>query len=262
MLERLAGNPIADPMKFLIPLICALFVACNKAPSQLDYEIISKRPHDPECYTQGLEFSGKRLLESGGQYGESTVREIDPKTGEILRKRPIAKSMFAEGITVLNNELWVLSWKENTALVLDPESFKYLRRHKYKGEGWGLTNDGKLLIMSDGSSTIKFLDPSDFSLKRSIEVTDGNSSLSDINELELVDGQIFANIYRTGKIARIDPETGKVTGWLDLSALRNQLPRPNQAEAFNGIARDPATGHLLVTGKRWPLLFEIKVSEK
>lgn len=247
-------------MKAIIPLLLALLLcACDKAPEKLEYQIISTRPHDTDSYTQGLEFLGKRLLESSGRYGMSNIREVDPATGEVLRKRPMAANIFAEGITVFNNELWVLSWKENIANVLDPETFRFIRSHRYEGEGWGLTHDGTHLIMSDGTSTLRFMNPKDFSLERSIEVTRNGRPLDRINELEWVDGQIFANIYTTGDVVRISPETGRVTGWLDLSALRAKLPKPNKAEELNGIARDPATGNLMVTGKLWPLMFEIRL---
>jgi glutamine cyclotransferase len=249
-------------MKLLaLPLAVIFLTACQK-PATLGYQVISTRHHDPECYTQGLEFSGKRLFESGGNYGSSTVREADPATGKVLRKRPMASNVFAEGITILNNELWVLTWKEHTAYVLEPDTFKFLRKHSYQGEGWGLTNDGKQLIMSDGTSTLKFIDPKNFSVKKTVEVTDGKQPVDQLNELEFVDGEIFANIYTTEKIVRISPEDGRVTGWLDLSGLRRQLPRPNRAEALNGIAYDKSTGRFLVTGKFWPTMFEIEISEK
>lgn len=249
-------------MKILLfPFIALVLGACQKAaPIALEYKVVSTRPHDPECYTQGLEFSGKRLFESGGNYGKSTVREVDPATGEVLRKRPMAKNVFAEGITVLNNELWVLTWKENTAYVLEPDTFKFIRSHNYQGEGWGLTNDGKQLIMSDGSSTLKFIDPKDFTVKRTLEVKDGGRPVAKLNELEFVNGALFANIYMSGKIARVSAEDGSVTGWLDLSGLRKQLPAPGNAEVLNGIAYDASSGRFMVTGKFWPRMFEIEVT--
>jgi glutamine cyclotransferase len=249
-------------MRYLIPFVTAvLLTSCSDKPVKLNYKILSVRPHDPECYTQGLEFRGKNLIESSGGYGLSTIREVDAASGAILRKRPMAKNVFVEGITQLNNEIWILTWKEHTAYVFEPDTFKFLREHKFKGEGWGLTNDGKFLIASDGSNVLKFINPTDFSVKRTIEVKRGNRAVSNLNELEMVKGQIFANIYLTDEIVRISPEDGKVTGTLDLSALRKQLPGPNRAEAMNGIALDPSTGNLLVTGKLWPKMFEIQVTE-
>ena len=251
-------------MKFLLlPLIAIFLGACQKSgPATLQYKVLATRPHDADCYTQGFEFCGKRLFESGGNYGLSTVREVDPANGAVLRKRPMAKNVFAEGITVLNGQMWVLTWKEHTAYVLESDTFKFIRTHTYQGEGWGLTNDGKQLIMSDGSSTLKFIDPKDFSVKKTLQVKDGVSEVSQLNELEYVNGEIYANIYQTGKIVRISAQGGRVTGWLDLSGLHNQLPSPNRAEVLNGIAYDAASGHFLVTGKHWPRMFEIEIAAK
>ena len=245
----------------LVPMLCVMLAACTGKPSKLTYKIISTRPHDPESYTQGLEHDGKNLIESSGGYGLSNMREVEPVTGKILNKRPMAKNVFVEGITKFDNEIWILTWKEGTAYVFEPETFKFIRSYTYQGEGWGITHDGKQLIMSDGTSTLKFIDPKDFSVKKSIEVKRGDAPVTNLNELEMVHGEIFANIYQTDEIVRISPDSGKVTGSLDLSALRKQLPGPNRAEALNGIALDPATGHLLVTGKLWPTLFEIELGK-
>ena len=252
-------------MKWIASLTVALLAltSCQKSQSDtLSYQIISTRPHDPTAYTQGLQLSGGRLFESTGQYGDSTLREIEPATGGILRKRPLAKTVFGEGLTILGGEMFVLTWKENTAYVYEPDTFKPIRSHTYPGEGWGLTNDGNLLIMSDGSSDLKFINPKDFTVVKTLSIKDGKSPLTQVNELEWIDGQIFANIYQTERIARISPEDGQVTGWLDLAALRKQLSKPNRAEVLNGIAHDPITGNLLVTGKYWPQMFVIKVAKK
>jgi glutaminyl-peptide cyclotransferase len=247
----------------LLAIAGLALTSCQKSPpDKLGYQIISTRPHDGTAYTQGLQLLNSRLFESTGQYGASTVRELVPATGEILRKRPLAKSVFGEGLTVIGKEMWVLTWKENTVYVLEPDTFKPIRTHTYGGEGWGLTTDGKQLVMSDGSSTLKFINPKDFSVTKTLEVKDGNSPVSMLNELEWVDGQIFANIYLTDKIARVSPEDGQVTGWLDLAGLKNQLTNPGRAEVLNGIAWEKSTGHLLVTGKYWPQMFEIKLIKK
>lgn len=255
----------ADLFKSLpaLCLVCLPLTACKPGPAKtIGYEIVSTRAHDPTAYTQGLQLVDGRLFESTGQYGQSTVREVDPESGEVLRKRALAATVFGEGLTLHKGELWVLTWKENTAYVLEPDTFKFIRSHKYSGEGWGLTSDGTHLIMSDGSDTLKFLKPADFSVSRSVQVTDGGQPVDQLNELEWVDGEIYANIYRSERIARISPETGRVTAWLDLSALRGRLPRPHRAEELNGIAHDKKTGHLLVTGKNWPKLFVVAVDGK
>ncbi len=255
-------NPILRPLVLFAPLLFAL-TSCGKAPAaRLDYQIVATVPHDPGAYTQGLQLKDGRLFESTGQYGESSVREVEPATGKVLRKRPLAKNLFGEGLTLFNDELWVLTWRENTAYVFEPDTFKFLRSHTYQGEGWGLTDDGSNLIMSDGSSELKFINPKDFSVVRTLTVIDGKTPVKHLNELEWINGQIFANIYMTEKIARISPDDGLVTGWLDLAGLRQQLPKPNRAEVLNGVAYDKSTGHLLVTGKYWPKMFEIKISEK
>ncbi len=252
-------------MNWLAPLAAAVLAltSCQKsAPEQLGYQVVSTRPHDPSAYTQGLQLTAGRLFESTGMYGESTLREIEPGSGKILRKRSLAKTVFGEGLTILGGEMFVLTWKENIAYVFEPDTFKPIRSHTYQGEGWGLTHDGKLLILSNGSSNLQFLNPKDFTVVKTLAVKDGKSPLTHINELEWIDGQIFANIYQTDRIARISPADGQVTGWLDLAGLKKQLTKPNRADVLNGIAHDPATGHLLVTGKYWPQMFEIRVSKK
>ena len=232
-------NPVINRLKPWMSLALVLMapVSCHKAPpAQLAYQVVSSRPHDGDAYTQGFQISDGRLFESTGQYGESSLRELETASGKILRKRPLAKQVFGEGLTLLQKELWVLTWKENTVYVFEPETFKLIRSHTYKGEGWGLTSDGTQLIMSDGSSELKFINPKDFSVGKTLEVTDRGRPVNQLNELEYAGGQIFANIYTTGMIARISPEDGRVTGWLDLSALRRQLSPPGKAEVLNGIA--------------------------
>ena len=246
-----------------LAVILGSLTACQKSqPDSLGYQIISTRAHDETSYIEGLQWVDGRLFESAGLYGASTLREVEPATGKIIRKRPLAKTVFGEGLTIMGNEMWVLTWKENTAYVFEPDTFKPIRTHTYQGEGWGLTNDGQQLIMSDGSSTLRFINPKDFTTAKTLEVLDGKSPVTNLNELEWIDGQIFANIYQTDKIARISPQDGHVTGWLDLAGLRRQLGQPNRAEVLNGIAYEKSTGHLLVTGKYWPQMFEIKVAKK
>ena len=248
-------------MRLLLSALAATLLASCGKPADLSLRIVSTVDHDPDCYTQGFEFLDGRMFESGGGYGSSTVREVDPQTGKVIRRRPLARSVFAEGITILNGELWVLTWKEGIAYVFEPDTFKYIRQYKYEGEGWGLTNDGKHLVMSDGSDAIRFVDPDGFRIVREIKVTSGGRPVEEINELEFTPAGIFANIYRQDRIARIDPESGKVTGWLDGSALRKQLPPPHRAEVLNGIAFHSGTGRFWITGKLWPRMFEVEISE-
>lgn len=235
---------------------------CKKkpvVPETLGYEVISVIPHDRDAYTQGLQWVGGKIYESTGQKGASSVRLVDPATGEVLRKRPLPPEVFGEGMTLHGKELWVLTWREKTAFVLDAENFRTLRTYTYEGEGWGLTSDGKELIMSDGSDALVFRSFKDFSVTKRIKVTDAGKPLKYLNELEYVDGEVFANVYTTSRIARIDPGSGEVTGWLDLSALRAKLSVPNRAEVLNGVAHDPETGDYMVTGKWWPEMFRIRL---
>jgi len=249
----------------LVMGLMAVSTGCKappKTPQKISYKIVSTIPHDPNAYTQGLQIDGDRLLESTGMYGASSVREVDPKTGEVKKKRAFSNQVFGEGLTLHDGKLWVLTWKEKTAYLLDPITFSLIREFSYDGEGWGLTSDGKNLIMSDGSDILNFRDPKDFSIVRSVEVKLNGKPVTQLNELEYIDGEVFANIYMTDRIVRIDPETGSVTGWLDLGVLRSRLSQPNRAEAFNGIAHDEKTGRLLVTGKYWPQMFELELGDE
>lgn len=249
-------------MKYLlIPVLALALNACkNTSPETLQYHIVNTLPHDPQSYTQGLEFVNQQLIETSGGYGLSSIRHVNPQSGEVLNKRPLAANVFVEGLTCYKNEIWILTWQEHTAYVFDPTTFKFIREYKFDGEGWGLTHDDSHLIMSDGSHILKFMDPKTFKPTKSIEVTRNGTPVRMLNELEMVNGEIFANIYQSDEIVKINPNTGHVTGSLSLSGLRNQLPTPNRAEALNGIAYNPNTGNLLITGKLWPKMFEIKLN--
>ena len=245
----------------LIALIFAGY-GCEYAsppPLVLSAEIVAIRPHDPDAYTQGLQWYAGQLFESTGLYGASSVREVDLANGEVLRRRDLPKVVFGEGLSLHRGDLWVLTWREGIAYVLDPASFAPKRSARYEGEGWGLTSDGTHLILSDGSSTLRFIEASDFTVVRRLRVTENGLPLRKLNELEYVAGQIFANVYGSDRIVRIDPKSGQVTASIDLKILRSHLPLPHQAEVLNGIAFDAATGNFLVTGKYWPKLFELRL---
>jgi glutamine cyclotransferase len=246
-------------------LAVSLLASCEHkplAPEALSYEVVSVRPHDPDAYTQGFQLVGPRLFESTGLEGHSSIREVDAATGNVLRKRNLPAEIFGEGLTLHDKKIWMITWKNQTGYVLDAESFRTLSTFTYTGEGWGLTTDGKQLIMSDGSSKLTFRRFDDQSVTRTLEVTDQGRPLKLLNELEYINGELFANIYTTSRIARINPQSGEVTGWLDLSKLKSNLPSPNHADVLNGIAYDEKTGHLLVTGKWWPEMYEIKLGGK
>jgi glutamine cyclotransferase len=223
------------------------------------YSIVNVYPHDPEAFTQGLQYHGGFLYEGTGLTGRSSIRQVDLTTGRVLKRRALAPSMFGEGITIRNAELIQLTWQSGLAFVYDLRTFEPRRTFTYAGEGWGLTQDATSLIMSDGTDALRILDPATFAERRRIRVSAGGLPLGDLNELEFVKGEIFANVWMTDRIARIDPSTGRVTGWIDLTGLLPARDRTSSDQVLNGIAYDAEKDRLFVTGKLWPRLFEIKV---
>lgn len=235
------------------------------------YEIVKSYPHDGKAFTQGLIFRDGFLYESTGQNGESTLRKVELNTGKVLQKYDVPEEYFAEGMTFLNDRFYQITWQENTAFVYDKD-FKLLKELRYSGEGWGLTNDGTNLIMSDGTHIIRFINPENFQTIRTIPVLQENGKpLMKLNELEYVKGEIWANIWHSedpqvlGKpnhVARIDPATGKLLGLVDLSSISPDDVNRDSENTLNGIAYDEASDRLFVTGKNWKKLFEIKVKPK
>ena len=224
------------------------------------YQIVHSYPHDPDAFTEGLEYHGGFLYESTGLNGRSSIRKVKLETGEVLQNRNISKDYFGEGITFWKDELFELTWSSEIAFVYDAATFASKRSFNYKGEGWALTHNADGLIMSDGTADLRFLDPVTFKERRRVTVTDGGVPIKYVNELEWVKGEIFANIYTTDYIARIDPANGRVTGWID---VRGMLPRQNDGNTVpNGIAYDAEHDRLFVTGKNWSKLFEIKLSPR
>ncbi|MGD0734120.1 MAG: glutaminyl-peptide cyclotransferase [Terracidiphilus sp.] len=223
------------------------------------YQVIHTYPHDAQAYTQGLIYLDGHLYESTGLEGRSSLREEDLDTGRILQFKDVSSQYFAEGLTNWGNTLVQLTWQNHIALVYDRATFHFLRTLPYTGEGWGLTQDGKNLILSDGTANLRFLDPQTFHLVRQVTVTDHGAPVTQINELEYIHGQVYANIWHTDRIARISTATGKVLGWIDLSGLLPASQRTDPEAVLNGIAYDSVHDRLFVTGKLWPKLFEIKV---
>jgi glutaminyl-peptide cyclotransferase len=215
-------------------------------------------PHDTSAYTEGLFYKDGYLYESTGEAGESTVRKVELETGKVLQRHDVPDAYFGEGIVDWNHELIQLTWKSELGFVYDLASFRQQRTFRYPGEGWALTRDSKHLYMSDGSPVLRVLDPNTLTATGSIMVTDNGEPVTNLNELEWVRGEIYANVWMTNRIARIDPATGHVTGWIDLSGLLDvsRLPDPGN-DVLNGIAYDEQHDRLFVTGKRWPKLFEI-----
>lgn len=226
------------------------------------YEVVNTWPHDPEAFTQGLVFHDGKLYESTGHYGTSTLRKLDPDKGKILKKVAVAPQYFAEGITVYQGKIYQLTWEEHKAFVYDLKSFRLEREIGYEGEGWGLTNDGHQLLMTDGTHQIRFVDPVTFKTTRTISVKDNGEPVLNLNELEYVKGEIYANIWKSERIVRIDPQDGKILGWIDLTGLHPIADRPNPEDVPNGIAYDEKEDRLFVTGKRWPKLFQIRLKNK
>lgn len=244
----------------LNPLAAALCTPGDDRPL-FRHEIVRVLPHDARAYTQGLQISGGILFESTGLYGESTVRRLDLASGRELVREALPIRLFGEGLTLAQGELFQLSWREGEVRVYDPESLRLLRTARIEGEGWGLAFDGRRLIQSDGSAFLFFRDTRDLAELDRVQVRAGARPLPGLNELEYVNGLILANIYPTDCIAVIDPAAGKVIGWLDMSDLAGELrQRSPSAEVTNGIAYNPATGTYYVTGKRWPDMFELRIS--
>jgi glutamine cyclotransferase len=236
--------------------------AQRRAPTPVSgYRVVKSYPHDANAYTQGLIFRGGFLYESTGQHGQSTLRKVKLETGEVLQQRRIDSVHFAEGLTEWKGRLIQLTWQSNVAFVYDLATFAPVTTLKYPGEGWGLTAGPDSLILSDGTADLRFLDPATFKEIRRVTVRDGGTAIDQLNELEFVRGEVWANVWHTDRIARIDPRTGRVTGWIDLSGLMSMY-RLDAEAVLNGIAYDPASQRLFVTGKNWPKLFEIQVVPK
>lgn len=221
--------------------------------------LVRSYPHDPEAYCQGLAYHDGFLYEGTGEYGKSSLRKVKLATGEVLQEQKLNDRLFGEGIAIWKDDIIQLTWKSRQALVYDLETFGLKGRFVYRGQGWGLTHDGTQLIMSNGTDTLQFLDPKTFAVKRQVTVRDGRRRVSKLNELEYVEGEIYANIWYDDRIARISPRTGRVMGWLDLSGLYPKSKRPHRDAVLNGIAFDSERRRLLVTGKNWPRLYEIRL---
>ena len=221
------------------------------------HEVLRSFPHDPRAFTQGLLFRDGFLYESTGRNGESSLRKVELETGKVVQRLGVGRQYFAEGLAAWGNQLLQLTWDTNIGFVYDRATFKQVRTFTYRGEGWGLADDGSRLVMSDGTPTLRFLNPETLTELGRIRVLDGPAAVDDLNELEVVKGEIFANVWLTDRIAVIAPATGKVIAWLDLKGLM-----PAQADGnavLNGIAYDAARDRLFVTGKLWPRMFEIRV---
>ena len=239
----------------------SIVLTAPAAPKQYTYKLIQTYPHDANAYTQGLLFDDGFLYESTGQKGESTVRKVNLHTGEIVQKIDIPAEMFGEGLALVDDNLFQLTWQDRVAFVYQKSDFKLLKRINYNmSEGWGLTYDGAYLIMTDGSATLYFLEKENMTEIRRLEVCDNKGTVQYLNELEYINGELWANVYYTEDILRIDPNTGIVTGRINMTGLlKSNDIKSGHTNVLNGIAYDQATGKIYVTGKNWPKLFEIQV---
>jgi glutaminyl-peptide cyclotransferase len=226
------------------------------------YEVANVWPHQRSAFTQGLVFLDGVLLESTGLNGESSLRRVELKTGDVLQRAEVPAQYFAEGLAALNGKLFQLTWQNHKGFVYDLKSFRLEREFTYPGEGWGLTTDGRRLIMSDGTDQIRFLDPSTLEEQGRIGVTARGQPVNRLNELEYIKGEIFANVWGTDYVVRIDPATGRVVGVIDFAGLLPAQERDETTDVLNGIAYDAAGDRLFVTGKRWPKLFEVRLKLK
>ncbi|PKP92885.1 MAG: glutamine cyclotransferase [Alphaproteobacteria bacterium HGW-Alphaproteobacteria-16] len=224
-------------------------------------EVCATFPHDPGAFTQGLFFHDGRLFESTGQHGESAIREVDLQSGKVKREVRLPARYFGEGSTSWGDMIVSLTWRHGKGFRWDRETFRLLGEFTYPGEGWGLTQDGESLILSDGTAQLRFLDPETMAERRRITVTWQGRPIRQLNELEYVRGEVLANVWHTNLIARIDPKSGVIRGFIDLSAITAQLKLSDPESVLNGIAWDAKTQRLYVTGKRWPKLFEIALPE-
>lgn len=256
-------------LKALLFAVLVLPLACNEDASRVSgaipvygFEVVESLPHDRRAFTQGLEIYQGSLYESTGLYGSSSLRQIDLQTGKVIHGVDISREYFAEGITIFQGKIYQLTWRSQKGFIYDLETFQRLGEFTYNGEGWGLTHDDHYLIMSDGTNRLRFLDPATFETIRTISVTHRGEPLNNLNELEYVKGEIYANIWQTDRIVRLDSQSGRILGWIDLTGLLSSTDRNDETDVLNGIAYDPAQDRLFVTGKQWPKLFQIRLKKR
>lgn len=245
----------------LASILVPALAGCDQPAPTLAFQVLRTLPHDPEAYTQGLVFEGGVLYESTGRRGTSSVRKVDPASGAVLAIHQLPEEYFGEGLALVGSELYQLTWQSGRGFVYHAESLEPVRSFEYEGEGWGLCFDGEYLFMSNGSDRLLKRLPGTFQLVEEVTVTRDGLSVWRLNELECVGDEVYANVYQTNRIVRIDKASGKVTGEMDGYGLAVASRKAADSDAvFNGIAFDPGTGHFFVTGKLWPNLFEIEIS--
>jgi glutaminyl-peptide cyclotransferase len=247
------------PRSFSSAATLSVLLAAGCAHAADGYRVVHAYPHDEHAFTQGLVYVDGHLYESTGIRGQSSLREEDLETGRILRMQLVPGNYFAEGLTDWKNTLVQLTWESHTGFVYDRATFRMLRTFHYDSEGWGLTHDARSLILSDGTATLRFLDPDTFRELRRITVKDRGRPITQLNELEFIHGEIYANVWHSDRIARISPQSGRVLGWINLKGIIPQNQLSSNEAVLNGIAYDSAHDRLFVSGKLWPKIFEIVV---
>ncbi len=250
---RTSGSPDEPPGT------SATVTAASTPVNHYTYEVVNAYPHDDRAFTEGLAFVNGILYEGTGLWGRSSLRIVDLETGAVQQSVSLSNDLFGEGITVVGDRIVQLTWLSGLGLVYDRETLSLMREFAYSTEGWGLTYDGKRLIMSDGTDTLYFRDPETFAVEGHVTVSDEGTAVTNLNELEYIDGLVYANVWKTDRIAMIDPEDGHVTGWLDLTGLLASRKVNQPVDVLNGIAYDTRNDRLFVTGKLWPWLFEIEL---
>jgi glutaminyl-peptide cyclotransferase len=236
--------------------------ASANAPPEYTFVVVRVFPHDPEAYTQGFAYRGGFLYEGTGRNGHSSLRKVRLETGEVIQQVDLRPEFFGEGITLIKDKVLQVTWKSRTGFVYDLDSFHLLRMFSYAGEGWGLASNGREVFLSDGTSEIRVLDAETLQEKRRLKIRDGLTPVDQLNELEFVEGQIYANVWHSNRIARISPQTGGVVGWIDLTGILSPVYRLDPEAVLNGIAYDPIQKRLFVTGKLWPSVYEIRLTRK
>ena len=251
----------ANQIGIFASAMAAIAFACQGSGAQSDFEVLRRFPHDTLAYTQGLIYVNGQLYESTGQLGRSQLRRVDLETGEVLAAVSLPNDRFGEGLALLGDKLYQLTWQTNVGYVYEAETLALVDSFAYEGEGWGLATDGSSLIMTDGTANLRYLDPETFEVTQELTINDQGSSLTHVNELEYIDGDLYANIYQSDRVVRIDASTGTVEAWFNLRGLLPDEERSRRTDVLNGIAYNEETGNLLVTGKFWPALFEIRLVE-
>jgi glutaminyl-peptide cyclotransferase len=246
------GSGVADGRRYPTPQ------KTERSIPILRVKILKTYPHDPHAFTQGLEYFDGFLYESTGETGQSSLRKVDLESGKVMQKADLAPEYFGEGLTIFRGKIYQLTWLSKIGFVYDLKTFRKLRDFHYYGEGWGLANDGSNLILSDGSNTLRYINPETFEVVRTLEIYAGKEAVANLNELECIGNDIYANVWHANRIARIDARTGQVRDWIDLSALAEKEQTEPEA-VLNGIAYDSARHRLFVTGKNWAHLFEVRI---